>query len=315
MVIRLNAYQFELQAVDDVKFAVGSAANAFRGAFGQILRRIACRPECDGAESCPWRADCAYARLFEPVWVDGPSGFAKPPRPFVLRAAALDGRRYAAGSNFRVNVHVFDVAEPVLEYLVLVFRELASEGIGAGRGRIALRRVHALDTRGERGTLVYEDGRGLVPEGDTMIELPLMAGEGPPMKGAMVRLVTPTELKSGGEVLDNLPFDALFARAAQRVYTLASLYSDSRIEEDSYFRELATRAAAVETVRSDLRRVSVQRRSSRTGQVHPLGGLIGEVRYGGDLTEFMPILRAAWWTGVGRQTVWGKGVVEVEPIA
>jgi hypothetical protein len=27
--------------------------------------------------------------------------------------------------------------------------------------------------------------------------------------------------------------------------------------------------------------------------------------------EFMPYLRAAKWVGIGRQTVWGKGVIEV----
>ena len=315
MLFALYAYRFEFQALEAVRFTPGSAANTFRGAFGQILRRIACRPECENANGCPWRAECAYARLFEPSWQAGPSGFATAPRPFVIRAAALDGRRYRAGSEFALNVHVFDVAEPVLEYLVLTFLQLASEGIGGGRGRVVLRRVYALTASNRPGALVYEDGRGLAREADTRILLPLTAGEDGPVKAAMVRLVTPTELKSGGEVLESLPFRALFARARDRVYTLAALYSDPLIGLDADIKALAWRAAAVETVSSRLRWVSAQRRSSRTGQVHPLGGLVGEVQYAGELTEFMPVLRAAWWTGIGRQTVWGKGVLEVEPIA
>jgi len=35
------------------------------------------------------------------------------------------------------------------------------------------------------------------------------------------------------------------------------------------------------------------------------------VEYEGDLTEFVPYLRAARWTGVGRQTAWGKGAIEI----
>ena len=314
MAFALYAYRFEFQALEVVRFAPGGAANAFRGAFGHILRRIACRPECEGAPGCPWRTECAYARLFEPEWHDGPSGFANAPRPFAIRAAALDGRRYQPGAIFPIDVHVFDVAEPVLEYLVLVFLELATAGIGGGRGRTALRRVHALTAAGRPGALVYEDGCGLRPEGNTKIELPLVAGEGVSVKGAVVRLLTPTELKSGGEVLDTLPFHALFARARDRVCTLASRYSHPLLDLDFDFQWLGRRAAAVETVSSRLRWVSAQRRSSRTGQVHPLGGLVGEVQYAGELTEFMPVLRAARWTGIGRQTVWGKGVVEVEAI-
>jgi len=67
-------------------------------------------------------------------------------------------------------------------------------------------------------------------------------------------------------------------------------------------------------VSSDLRWIAARRRSSRTGQTHPLGGFVGEVRYAGEVSEFLPILRAAYWTGIGRQTVWGKGVVETSPI-
>jgi hypothetical protein len=55
----------------------------------------------------------------------------------------------------------------------------------------------------------------------------------------------------------------------------------------------------------------VERRSSRTVQVHPLGGFVGGAEYEGELTEFLPWLQAACWTGVGRQTVWGKGALRI----
>jgi hypothetical protein len=38
---------------------------------------------------------------------------------------------------------------------------------------------------------------------------------------------------------------------------------------------------------------------------------MGEAQYEGDLAEFVPFLEAAQFTGVGRQTVWGKGQIEV----
>ena len=58
----------------------------------------------------------------------------------------------------------------------------------------------------------------------------------------------------------------------------------------------------------------IERFSTRTGQAHPLGGFIGEAEYHGDLAEFMPWLEAARWTGVGRQTVWGKGAINIHPL-
>ena len=35
------------------------------------------------------------------------------------------------------------------------------------------------------------------------------------------------------------------------------------------------------------------------------------IEYEGELGEFVPFLRAAEWTGVGRQTSWGKGAITV----
>jgi hypothetical protein len=43
--------------------------------------------------------------------------------------------------------------------------------------------------------------------------------------------------------------------------------------------------------RCDIKRVDVTRRSSRTGQVHSIGGFVGEAEYEGDLAEFFPYLR------------------------
>ena len=60
-------------------------------------------------------------------------------------------------------------------------------------------------------------------------------------------------------------------------------------------------------IRCDIQHVEASRRSARTGQIHSLGGFVGEAEYRGALTEFVPYLRAAHWTGVGRQTAWGKG--------
>jgi len=77
------------------------------------------------------------------------------------------------------------------------------------------------------------------------------------------------------------------------------------------FRGFCERAARIEMTRCEIRPVEVERRSSRTGQIHPLGGFVGEAEYEGDLAEFVPFLSAAKWTGVGRQTVWGKGVIEL----
>lgn len=294
MTFTFAAYRFFFETIDPVHFAVGGAANAFRGAFGHIFRRIACREDCPGTKLCEWRQQCAYARLFEPVWAEGPSGLADAPRPFVIRASSLDGREYGTDETFWIDVYVFDLRQPVLEYLNASLAVLAEEGIGAARGRVRLKRVVWLNESGQEGP-------------PSPIVLSLDAGFAPAPEVLAVRFLTPTELKSQGRVLADAPFAVLLARARDRVSTLRALYGGGPLEVD--FRGIAARAAQAETIESRLEWVKAERRSSRTGQVHSLGGFVGEVAYRGVPAECLPILRAACWTGIGRQTVWGKGEI------
>src|ERR1019366_288953 len=124
-----------------------------------------------------------------------------------------------------------------------------------------------------------------------------------------VRFVTPTELKSGHQVADRPEFGILFGRLRDRISTLRALYGAGPLEID--FRAMGERAAAVRMTRCELRRTEVDRLSSRTGQRHPLAGFVGEAEYEGELGEFLAYLRLGKWVGVGRQTVWGKGELDL----
>jgi hypothetical protein len=287
VVFQLFILRLTFRALDPVRFAPGAAANAFRGAFGHTFRRQVCVPECPGAATCPERARCPYARLFEPASHNGPSGLLDPPRPFVIRAAALDGKSYPPGETFSIHVHTFDLHEPAAPHFTAAFAELAREGIGTGRGRVEL-------------------AGAAEPES---LSLPLLGTSGPDNARLTLRFVTPTELKSAGRSLRDAPFDVVFARTRDRIATLSALYGSGPLDLD--FRGMGERASRVRTVRSSLEWRSNRRKSGRTQAVHPLSGFTGEVRYEGPVGEFLPLLRAAYWTGIGRHTVWGNGVVEV----
>jgi hypothetical protein len=102
-------------------------------------------------------------------------------------------------------------------------------------------------------------------------------------------------------------FGVLFARLRDRIAALCDLYGSGPLAVD--FRAMGERAGQVRLVDSALEWHARERRSSRTGQTHPLGGFTGTATYEGGLAEFLRWLKAGYWTGVGRQTVWGKGVI------
>jgi hypothetical protein len=247
-----------------------------RGAFGMALERVAAAPES--------------ARIFRPHAGEGPSGLADPPRPFVFRARHLDGVTVPAGGAFHFDVNLFTLDPLARECLVRAFDEAGREGLGPGRGRADLDQTSCM------GEVVSID---LAP-----------ATTAPARIG--VEFVTPTELKHGGRIVERPEFAILFARVRDRVSTLRALYGGGPLEID--FQAVGARAAVVRMTRCELRRVEVERRSSRTGQSHSIGGFTGFTEYEGELAEFLPYLEAARWTGVGRQAVWGKGEIAVTGI-
>jgi hypothetical protein len=278
--------RFNLTARDTVRFPRAKPGNVLRGAFGAMFRRIACTPECRDARTCARRSECAYARLFEPAATAGtPSGLADSPRPFVFRAAHLDGQTIAPGAPFHFDVNVFLVSECVIDYFSRAFAELAQEGLGPGRGRAVLRSVDPV-----RHTVSLDAD----PDATARVA---------------VQFVTPTELKAGDCIVERPEFGVLMARIRDRLSTLRALYGEGPLELE--FAEFGRRASAVRMTACELTHVHASRVSSRTGQRHGLDGFTGRAEYEGELREFVPFLRAARFSGVGRQTTWGKGELEV----
>jgi hypothetical protein len=283
-------FRFRFRAIDGLFFPPGKSTNVLRGAFGTLLRDAATPAE--------------YARLFRPGTALGksPSGLADWPRPFVFRASHLDGLSIAPDEDFFVDVHIFDLHGPAILRFRTAFDQLAIQGLGPGRGRAELVGVDQLDLEDQATPAGEGPGR------PTVISL---APQPDPVDRVRLRFLTPTELKAGGRVTERPEFPVLFGRLRDRIGTLRSLYGAGPLAVD--YRGLAERAGDVRMVDCQLVWTHLERKSARTGQVHPLGGFTGEAEYEGELAEFLPWLRAARWVGVGRQTVWGKGDLRVLP--
>ena len=312
MLFRLEPLRFSFIAREPIHFPAGKSANILRGAFGTIFRRIACLPHCANAHTCEHRLTCPYARLFEPTAPTnaGPSGLADHPRPFVFRALHLDAQSFAPGQPFHFDLNLFDTDPTVIAYLILTFAQLARDGLGPHRSQVELNSVSKRNHLGVPALTIYENG--VIQNQDNLppLTLDLSPSNSEPTSHLSVKFITPTELKSGQQLAARPEFATLATRARDRISTLRELYSaDGPLHID--FRAFGDRAHSVKMTRCEIQAVDIQRRSSRTGQTHSIGGFIGEAEYEGDLTEFVPYLRAAKWTGIGRQTVWGKGEIEV----
>lgn len=273
MNLAFRKIRFCFTAKGRVHFPAGKAANVVRGAFGLLLERV---------------SDDAYKRVFSPHAQGGPSGMADQPRPFVFRAAHLDGLTVQPGAEFEFAMNLFELDPSLVDSIRLAFAMLEWTGLGPGRSPVSLTAV--------RDEIVTLD---LVPP----------APGSQPLSRLRIEFVTPTELKAKGEVIDKPEFGPLFARLRDRIANLYLRQHGTAMPLD--FRGLGDRATEIRMTNCQVRIAEVERRSSRTGQEHSIGGFVGYADYEGNLTEFLPFLAAGAHTGVGRQTVWGKGEIRV----
>ena len=280
--------QVEFEAQGDIYLPDGKETNVFRGALGTALRKVCCEPGCPGARSCPAASTCVYSRFFEPRWEAGPSGYREAPRPFVLRWKGPTGcvRR---GDRFRAEICLFDVGVSMRESLNRALELAGADGLGASRASAKLIELN-MDSDVLRLAVKGEHRCGTL----------------------RLHFVTPIELKSGGEILSDPDFGILTHRLLERVWALGSLYQNWPAHWD--YSDLLDLGRTVRLVSSDWRRREIVRRSSRTRQHHSIGGFTGWAEYDGPVGAFVPLLEIARWTGIGRQTVWGKGEVRVDSV-
>ncbi len=230
--------------------------------------------------------------MFEPRWEDGPSGLADAPRAFVFRPAALEGRHLLPDDDFSFDLHLFSGRADLLSSFEAAFQQLAQQGLGRGRPRAQLLRVASLDRQGQESA-------------SAGFAIDFAPRQSP--RTLRLQFLSPTEVK--GPVSARPELRALIKRLMDRVGNLVALYQGGRLTVDAD--PVLEAAARVRLVSAELTSVAADRRSTRTGQTHSLGGWMGHLDYDGDFTLLLPWIEAARWTGVGRQTVWGKGWVEI----
>ncbi len=269
MFLDFYVLSFRLLALEPILFPVGKAGNVLRGAFGQLLREHSCRPQCSGAQSCSIAAECAYAQIFEPRASTSDRSVNRP-RSFVFRADHLDGHSVAPGQSFDFEINLFDRSTETLKTILDAFS--AIHELGSRRGKTKL-----LNTR------THPQSVPLAPATSAVSSI-------------RVDFATPTELKALNKVVVTPEFPILYARAAQRITALSSAPL-----------ALPDPPSDIQLIESALTDSDIERRSSKTGQRHRIGGFVGHTIYQGNLREYLPVLKAAEFTGVGRHTSWGNG--------
>ena len=313
-----------------------------RGAFGTTLRGLVCHDMALECRACPLRAQCPYPNTFEtapPEGGDRLSSFSDIPRPFVFDPPTDERTEFRSGETLEFGLTAIGRASHLAPYFVTAFRKLADDGLGPRRARFELVEVVALGRRGgETAEAAEADGIRTVPgfaavgsrECVTVADIPiykntepivritapaLRAGDFVPSDDASrtrltLRFPTPVDLRDRGVRVDVPEFGPLVRRLRDRASSLAVFFGDGPLQLD--FKGISALANTVRLVKNRTRLLTVNRRSSKTGQRHDIGGFTGEATYEGEgVGRLMPLVRVGEVMHVGKHAAFGNGRMEV----
>lgn len=290
-----------------------SRGSTLRGAFGITLRRLVCHDLNLACRTCPLEPTCAYPQAFEPrppADATRLSNLQDAPRPFVFDIPLDESPSFPAGEPVTFGLTAIGRAARLSPYFVSAFRTLADEGLGPRRAQFDLVNVAALDARGS-AIAVYENTAPLVRlTAPTLRAADLMKPGDTTRTTLTLRFSTPLDLKDHGVPVGIPEFASLIRRLRDRANALSTFFADGPLSLD--FKGLSAIAEGVKLVRNATRLVEVNRRSSRTGQRHDVGGLVGEAEYEGEgIGKLMALVRVGEVVHAGKHAAFGNGGMEV----
>lgn len=286
--------------------------STFRGVFGHALKKVVCALRKQDCKDCLLREKCAYSFVFETPAIrdEGHKRIAAPPHPYVIEPPDNDITHFQKEEPFEFALILFGRANELLPYFVYAFEQMGKLGVGkkidGKRAGFSLKWVTSDDK------IVYSGETRRISAGNFVNDLLIedcVRDESAHVSCVNISLKTPLRLKFQNRLEVNIPFHVLTRAMLRRVSSLQNYYGNGEPPFD--YRGIVDRAKAVETADSSLRWFDWERYSNKQDQSMFMGGIVGEVSYSGDLTEFLPLLRFCEKVHIGKQTSFGLGKIEI----
>ncbi|MCK8816751.1 CRISPR system precrRNA processing endoribonuclease RAMP protein Cas6 [Natroniella sulfidigena] len=317
MELEIISLRFTLIAKQKIKLPE-HPGSTLRGAFGQALYQIACNMKEEKCERCNLSYNCAYSLLFNPFLTEREkrktsNRFNNKPRPFVFEPKTNGQELFKPGQQINFNLNLFGYTSRFLPYIIESWRLLEQKGIGLGRGKFVLSEIWSVNDLTGKAERLYSEYANLVHNSEIKIDnqdvdkLKSNLGK----QQLHLKLLTPTLLKYKGDYVEQIEFHILMRNLFRRLSSLSAFYGAERL--DIKFGAHLDQAEEVDLIENNGSWQSWKRYSNKQKKRVKMKGVVGELKYEGDLEKFLPYLILGQYIHVGKNTVFGLGEYKILP--
>lgn len=268
--------------------------SAFRGGFGNVLRKITCVLKRLDCTECPLKLKCIYSYIFETppepqAEVLNMSKYEKVPHPFVFEPPETKKRVFFPDDEIYLKIVLIGKAIEYAPYFVFSLSELGKTGIGKGRGFFRIKEVFSTNLReiSLENSSLYKSSNHIT-----------------------IKAITPIRIKYNRDLVRKLEFHIL-VRSLLRRLSLLYYFHVKKEKMALDIKTLIEQAKTIRIIKDNTHWYDWERYSSRQNSRMKLGGVVGQITYQGDITPFMPYLKAGEIFHVGKATSFGLGKYEI----
>jgi hypothetical protein len=308
--LEAHLLRFQCQALTEIA-TPPFKGSMIRGALFGSLRQDFCLDQVNrNCRDCRIRQACPVCSLLATADEDSPRGI-EVARPCTVEPPREGRTLYGPGDRFSFGVTLFGDAADLLPYVIIGVQRMGETGVGnryRASGRFVVQRIEAVDPILDRTQEIHRQGESLVRLPSMPVTHEVVLSSCRPLNstsGVTLELLTPTRLVTNGALVKRLTFPVFLRRLLRRLTDLTRTASGGHPGFDH--EALLAQAEDVRVAEDWTRWVDVPSYSSRQGRFTPIGGLVGEVTFEGDLHPFAPWLVWGSITHVGKDATKGGG--------
>jgi len=305
--LSVGHFRFDLTVTDEIVLPPYKGF-AFRGVFGTVLKELACVIPGEVCPRCPFKHTCTYAYLFETSPAEGIDGlrrFSNFPRPYIIHPPLGDKHQFKRYDAMSFEFILIGRASECIPQVIMTFEEIGIRGIRNGHGKYMIDKVTSVGENTEE-QIIFNKG---TLSGSVIPLRTIFLQKKDELRATEVTLEfnTPLLLEERGKPHIGPPqFGFLIENLVRRITLLQLLHGAGEVECNQA-ETLLEQTQSIKIKHTNLHWLGMQRISNRQQSRIKTGGLMGHITYIGNLTPYIPYLRAGELLHVGKSTTFGFG--------
>jgi len=300
----LHRYRFTFNFLEGVSLPEYKGS-ALRGFFGNALKSLLCVIKKTDCSNCLLKDKCVYVYLFE----SGKEADNKP-LPYILIPPLDAGRRINAGEDFSFEMTLIGRANDYFPHIAAAFLERGRKGFKNSKGKFVLKNIEAIDHTC-KSVEIYNQSKQKLKENKYRITFADFVKPVNDVPELTIVFETHTRIKTDKHLVNKPPsFHIIIESLLRRAFRLNFLHCGGGEIKD--FAGWLHGTEGVDILSSRITWYDFERYSARQKSEMYLGGVKGWVKYKGELSEYMPLLRFGEFINVGKVTTMGMGKIKVE---